>query len=175
MIFFLKRKKKQKKAKEEKMSTELKIYASGNFRYNRKRTVRRGGVGVWFGPGDSRNLTYSLGLEYNSVTKVQLKALWVALVLVEMGDATKVRIYIKNRNIYNIFTERAEQWKINGWVNSLKRQVANHTMVQTMLQTIENIRQLGIDFKLKLTTIDDEGMDHAFFLARQASRCYKTV
>lgn len=157
------------------MSTTLKVYTCGNFRYNRKRTVRKGGVGVWFGPGDSRNVSYSLGLEYNSINKVQLKALWVALVLVEMGEAAKVRVYTKNRYLYDIFTKYIENWKVNGWVNGVRKQVTNYKMVQGMAQTIDNIKQLGVDFKLKLTTIDDENMDHAFFLARRASRCYKTT
>ncbi len=110
--------------------------ALNNGKYNAK-----GGVGVYFGPDDIRNISEKLISNKPTNNLAELTAILNALVILIREKRHNDNIYLYSDSKYSIdaITKWAINWEKNGWINSTKKKVINK-------ETIYNIRQLYTQF-----------------------------
>ena len=131
---------------------------------------RVGGLGIWFGRNDKRNVSMPI-MHPNPTNQVsELIAIKYALILCQYcQDLT-----IKSDSQYSIncITKWSQKWKSNGWKNSKGAEVSNMDIIKEILNLVEirtsNNRQ--IQFIHVYGHSGEEGNEEADSLANRASR-----
>ena len=112
----------------------VRIYTDGSSLSNGQ-VGANGGVGVWFGPLDKRNISEPLTGTKQTNQRAELTALLRAL---EVGPKDR-RIDIVTDSNYAIkcVTEWSIKWRSNGWLNSAHKPVENKDLVQKVVDMLE--------------------------------------
>jgi ribonuclease HI len=112
----------------------IRIYTDGSSLSNGKANAW-GGVGVFFGPADKRNISEPLSGTKQTNQRAELMAMVRAL---EVAPKDR-RIVIVSDSKYSIdcVTDWFHSWKRNNWVNSSKKPVENRDLVQKLLDQLE--------------------------------------
>ncbi|KAK4632375.1 Ribonuclease H [Fulvia fulva] len=112
----------------------IRIYTDGSSLGNGKLSAW-GGVGVYFGPGDRRNISEPLSGTKQTNNRAELTAIIRAL---EVAPKDR-RIVIVSDSKYAIdcVTDWFANWQRNGWVNSARKPVENKDLVQKILDMLE--------------------------------------
>jgi ribonuclease HI len=103
------------------MSSEIKIFTDGAVPNNQNKGNRKGGVGVFFGINDPRNISF--GIKETSIYKVtnQICELMACIKAIETIISTEkikkrtIVIYTDSMYIVNSITVWAKVWEKNNW------------------------------------------------------------
>jgi len=125
--------------------TEVHVYTDGACQGNQFKKGAIGGVGVWFGKDDDRNVSERLTGDVQTNNRAELTAL-IRAIETYYGDD------INNMNILVIHTDSnyckdgietwIKKWKKNGWKTASKKPVKNQDLWLRLdaLTTIRNVR-----------------------------------
>jgi ribonuclease HI len=118
----------------------IRIYTDGSSLSNGKSSAW-GGVGVFFGPADKRNISEPLSGTKQTNQRAELMAMVRAL---EVAPKDR-KIVIVSDSKYSIdcVTDWFHNWQRNGWVNSAKKPVENRDLVQKILDQLEERMRLN--------------------------------
>lgn len=118
----------------------LTIYTDGSSLRNGAAGARAG-VGVYFGPGDTKNVSEALSGTRQTNQRAELTAILRAL---EIAPRHRdVTIYTDSRYAIDCVTDWYKNWKRNGWLTANKKQVENRDLVQDVRAKMEERRGLG--------------------------------
>lgn len=117
------------------MSQKTVIFTDGSSKNNNKKGVKRyGGIGVFFGKDDPRNISEPLeGKVTNQIA--ELTACIRGLeVLKENGHKGIVYVYTDSKYVIGCMTDWIKLWKQNGWKTKSKKSVMNKELVERLDQ-----------------------------------------
>ena len=131
-----------------------------------------GGIGVYFGLDDSRNVGQPVSGEPSN-QRAELEAILVALSIVQRTEPSTRKVVIHTDSAYSIqcLTTWYKKWKINGWKTSGGKDVLHQDLIIPCLELLENLPNVSLK-KVKGHS-KDEGNDAADALARQGSRLFQ--
>ena len=126
------------------------IFTDGAVPNNQIKGNRRGGVGVFFGSNDPRNISY--GMKETSTFKVtnqvcELTACVMALeTLISTEKIGKKKIIICTDSMYiiNSITEWAKNWEKNNWKKSDNKPIQNEDLIKRLYYMSYN---LGVQYQ----------------------------
>jgi ribonuclease HI len=125
----------------------VKIYTDGSSLGNGQLGAV-GGVGVYFGPGDGRNLSEALTGTRQTNQRAELTALQRALELAPRDR--KIVIYSDSNYAINCVTIWFQKWRTNNWQNSAGKAVENKDLVIKVVETLED------RYRMNRHRVDDE-------------------
>ncbi|EME85787.1 uncharacterized protein MYCFIDRAFT_118885, partial [Pseudocercospora fijiensis CIRAD86] len=155
----------------------IRIYTDGSSLANGSKNAW-GGVGVYFGPADQRNISEPLQGTKQTNQRAELTAIVRAL---EVAPKDR-RIVIVSDSKYAIdcVTEWFPNWQRNGWVNSSRKPVENKDLIQKILDMLGERLRLnasywdhgpgGVRFEWVKGHAKDEGNNAADELATAGAR-----
>jgi ribonuclease HI len=114
--------KKNEIIEEQKDMKLIKVYTDGSVSGNGQNNAK-GGIGVYFGPNDGRNLSEVFTLAPVTNQRTELYAILKAMQMTESYD--KVTIYTDSEYSIKCFTEWIENWIKNGFKNKEGKPVKN--------------------------------------------------
>lgn len=117
----------------------IKIYTDGSALGNGQAGATAG-VGVYFGPLDSRNLSESLPGTAQTNNRAELSAILRALELAPRDRS--IVIYSDSNYAISCVTSWFQKWRSNGWLTSNKKPVENRDLVQQILALLEDRHKL---------------------------------
>ncbi|KAI5285618.1 hypothetical protein KEM54_000426 [Ascosphaera aggregata] len=101
----------------------------------------RAGIGVYFGPGDLRNIAEPLPGSRQTSARAELAAIARALELVRRDS--NVAVFSDSKYAVNCLTNWYVGWQRNNWMTSDGRPVENKDIIQNILQKIEEREKLS--------------------------------
>jgi len=113
----------------------VKIYTDGSSLGNGQLGAV-GGVGVYFGPGDGRNLSEALTGTRQTNQRAELTAIQRALELAPRDR--KIVIYSDSNYAINCVTIWFQKWRTNNWQNSAGKAVENKDLVIKVVEMLED-------------------------------------
>lgn len=116
------------------------IYTDGSSLSN-GRVGARAGVGVYFGPGDRKNVSEALTGSRQTNQRAELTAVLRALDIAPRHR--EVTIYTDSRYSIDCVTSWYKNWKRNGWLTANKKPVENKDLVQDIRGKMEEREALG--------------------------------
>ena len=118
----------------------IKIYTDGSSLGNGQDGAV-GGIGVYFGPGDKRNISESLPGTRQTNQRAELTALMRALEVAPKDR--KVEIVSDSNYAINCVTLWFQKWRDNGWVNASRKPVENKDLIQKIIDMLEERYRLN--------------------------------
>tara|TARA_B100001093_G_scaffold511673_2_gene580036 strand:+ start:252 stop:755 length:504 start_codon:yes stop_codon:yes gene_type:complete len=126
------------------------IFTDGSTLNNQVKGKRKGGIGVFFGDDDPKNI--SLSLEESDDNKVtnQVAELSACIKAIEkllseqLIENNKIVIYTDSMYIVNMINLWADKWKQNDWIKSDGNEVLNLDLVKKLYYYSKN---LSIEYK----------------------------
>ena len=112
----------------------LTIYTDGSSLRNGAAGARAG-VGVYFGPGDSKNVSEALSGTRQTNQRAELTAVLRAIDIAPRHRA--ITIYTDSRYAIDCVTSWYKNWKRNGWVTANKKPVENRDLIQEIRSKME--------------------------------------
>ena len=125
----------------------IRIYTDGSALSN-GRAEALGGVGVFFGPGDRRNISEPLPGTKQTNQRAELSAIMRALEVAPRDR--KIIIVSDSKYAIDCVTDWFQNWRRNGWVNSARKPVENKDLVQKVTDMLEE------RFRLNRHRMDEE-------------------
>lgn len=125
----------------------IRIYTDGSSLSNGQANAW-GGVGVYFGPADRRNISEPLQGTKQTNQRAELTAIVRALEVAPKDR--KIVIVSDSKYAIDCVTDWFHNWQRNGWVNAAKKPVENKDLVQKILDMLEE------RFRLNKHRMDDE-------------------
>lgn len=118
----------------------IRIYTDGSALSNGQ-AAAIGGVGVYFGPKDRRNISEPLTGTKQTNQRAELTAIYRAL---EVSPRDR-RVEICSDSSYSIkcVTEWFQNWRRNNWLNSSHKPVENRDLVQKIVDLLEERQRLN--------------------------------
>lgn len=129
----------------------VKIYTDGSSLGNGQLGAV-GGVGVYFGPGDGRNLSEGLTGTRQTNQRAELTALQRALELAPKDR--KLLIYSDSNYAINCVTIWFQKWRTNNWQNSAGKAVENKDLVVKIIEMLEERYRMN---RHRVDDGDDDG------------------
>ncbi|TKX19470.1 ribonuclease-like protein 2 [Elsinoe australis] len=118
----------------------LRIWTDGSSRGNGTANAIAG-VGVYFGPGDKRNVAEPLAGPRQTNQRAELTAILRAL---ELSPRDRpVTILSDSEYAINCVTTWFQKWRANGWLNASKKPVENKDLIEKILQYIEEREKIS--------------------------------
>ncbi|KAI5285617.1 hypothetical protein KEM54_000425 [Ascosphaera aggregata] len=118
----------------------LNIYTDGSSLAN-GRLGAQAGVGVYFGPGDERNVSEPLEGDRQTNQRAELTAILQALDIAPRSR--DVKIYSDSQYSIKCVTVWFHKWRSNGWKNAANKPVENKDLITTIIDRIEERDSLG--------------------------------
>jgi len=112
----------------------IRIYTDGSSLAN-GRAEAMAGVGVYFGPGDGRNV--SEGLQGTKQTNQRAELTAVLRALEACPKDRRVVILTDSRYAINCCSDWFKKWRANGWVNAAGKSVENRDLIQKVVDNLE--------------------------------------
>ncbi|EPS40108.1 hypothetical protein H072_6065 [Dactylellina haptotyla CBS 200.50] len=130
-----------------KKTAVLKIYTDGSSLMNGSASARAG-VGIWFGPGDKRNLSEPLNDPKATNNRAELSAILRAIEIAPKHR--EVLIFTDSKYAIQCVTDWFQKWRSNGWQTSAGKPVENQDIIEEILLRIEErITQGGAKTKFE--------------------------
>ncbi|KXT05891.1 hypothetical protein AC578_391 [Pseudocercospora eumusae] len=126
----------------------VRIYTDGSSLANGS-TNAWGGVGVYFGPADKRNISEPLQGTKQTNQRAELTAIVRALEVAPKDR--KIVIVSDSKYAIDCVTEWFRNWQRNGWLNSSRKPVENKDLIQKILDMLEE------RFKLNEYRMEEDG------------------
>ncbi|EON61779.1 hypothetical protein W97_00995 [Coniosporium apollinis CBS 100218] len=160
---------KKKMAKGDSQNSMLRIYTDGSSLGNGKNGAIAG-VGVFFGPGDKRNVSEPLPGSRQTNQRAELTAIARALDITPL--TRPVTIYSDSKYAIQCVTEWFVNWRRNGWINSSRKPVENKDLIEPLISKIEERRMCGAETKFEWCKghVEDPGNVAADALAVKGAR-----
>ena len=133
---------------------QLRIWTDGSSLGNGQKGCKCGGIGVFFGKDDPRNI--SKGILSNGITnnKCELLAVYSALEIV-LKDADyknyHIQIFTDSEYLINTLTKWAPIWKKNNWKKKTAGPIKNLPLIQKIREQMSQIRIQFIHVKAHTT------------------------
>jgi ribonuclease HII len=115
----------------------LRVYTDGSVSNNGGDNPR-GGVGIWFGEGDPRNVGEFFKEENPTNQRCELMAVTRAAEIA--GKGQPVVIVTDSKYAIGCFTKWCDRWRSNGWKNSKGESVKNKEIICRGLSALEGSR-----------------------------------
>ncbi|KAJ3080488.1 hypothetical protein HK102_003013 [Quaeritorhiza haematococci] len=96
----------------------------------------RAGIGVYFGPNDSRNISERLPGENQTNNRAELLAVIRALEVIPQH--INLKLYSDSSYVLNGIKQWMRNWKRNGWITATKKPVLNQDLWMRLDQLIES-------------------------------------
>lgn len=112
----------------------IRIYTDGSSLANGSSNAW-GGVGVFFGPADKRNISEPLQGTKQTNQRAELTAIVRALEVAPKDR--KIVIVSDSKYAIDCVTEWFHNWQRNGWVNSSRKPVENKDLIQKIIDQLE--------------------------------------
>jgi ribonuclease HI len=140
------------------------IFTDGAVPNNQKGGNRKGGVGVFFGDNDVRNISYSIKETANMKVTNQICELLACVngieILVSSEKINKRKIIIMTDSMYivNSMTEWAKNWEKNDWKKSDNKKIENEELIKKLYYLTCNfkIKYKHVKAHTKAPTIDSD-------------------
>ena len=127
------------------MSKDIIIFTDGSTLNNQSKYNKKGGVGVFFGKGDKRNISYSLNNTKYKITNQVAELLGVikgleTIIKTEKIGKRKIIIYSDSMYVINSYSKWAKNWEKNNWKKSNGKTVDNLKLMKTMYYLASNLK-----------------------------------
>lgn len=122
------------------LDAPIRIYTDGSSLHNGHADAL-GGVGVYFGPGDRRNISEPLAGNRQTNQRAELTAVLRALEVAPKDR--KITIVSDSKYAIDCVTDWFRNWQKNGWVNAARKPVENKDLVQKILDQLEERHRLN--------------------------------
>ncbi|GKZ32972.1 hypothetical protein AbraIFM66950_002676 [Aspergillus brasiliensis] len=119
----------------------LRIYTDGSSLKNGQ-ALAAAGVGVYFGPGDSRNVSEPLKGSRQTNQRAELTAILRALDIAPRHR--DVTIFTDSQYAINCVTVWFTKWRRNNWMTAGNKPVDNKDLVESILSKIEERNELKV-------------------------------
>lgn len=127
------------------MGSEIKIFTDGAVPNNQNKGNRKGGVGVFFGTNDPRNISF--GIKETPIYKVtnQICELMACIKAIETIVSTEkikkktIVIYTDSMYIVNSITTWAKGWEKNNWKKSDGKPISNIELIKSLYYLSKNL------------------------------------
>lgn len=133
----------------------IRIYTDGSSLAN-GRAEAIGGVGVYFGPADPRNISEPLTGTRQTNQRAELTA--IARALEVAPKDRKVIIFSDSNYAINCTNLWFQNWRKNGWVSSTRKPVENRDLIQKIIDTLE-ARYSVNKYRQSANEVEDERVD----------------
>jgi ribonuclease HI len=134
----------------------VRIYTDGSA-LNNGQAAAIGGVGVYFGPLDKRNVSEPLSGSKQTNQRAELTAILRALEVAPRDR--RIIIFSDSKYAINCVTEWFLKWREKNWINSSNKSVENKDLIQKILEMLEERYRLNhhriVDYEDE--DVDDEG------------------
>jgi ribonuclease HI len=121
----------------------MKVYCDGSCLNNGKKSSR-GGIGVFFGDGDPRNVSERLTCDKVTNQVAELTAIERCLdILIQEQFRGIAYIYSDSKYAVQIFTSWIQDWEKNGW----KRKTGSIENLDLIRQIHDKTKQVTVIFK----------------------------
>jgi len=135
--------------------TDVVIYTDGAVPNNQSKFKNKGGVGVYFGDNDPRNI--SLTINNMNVTN-QICETIACIKAIEICNKINCNIIIKTDSMYlvNSMTTWAKNWEKNNWKKADGKQVQNLELIKKLYQLSKdnNVKYIHVRAHMKAPPID---------------------
>lgn len=121
-------------------TTVLKIYTDGSTMGN-GREEAIGGVGVWFGSNDVRNISEPLTGTRQTNQRAELSAIKRALEIAPRHR--EVLIFSDSQYAINCVTLWHHNWSRNNWLTTLGKKVENQDLIEEILEKMQEREDIG--------------------------------
>ena len=150
-------------------TSPLQIYTDGSCLFNGTKRARAG-FGVYFGPGDSRNISSRLENQDQTNNRAELMAIIKALEIIQDHQG-RVEIHSDSQYCSQGVTSWIYNWKLNGWKTAAKAPVKNKDLWM-MLDRLycTNPRKERVAFVWIKGHSGNKGNDEADKLANEGAR-----
>jgi ribonuclease HI len=128
----------------------INIFTDGAVPGNQKSNVNKGGVGVFFGINDTRNISYKI--IDNKITNqiTELTACIMALetiISTELINNKSIIIYSDSMYVINSITKWADDWKKNDWRKKDNKPIQNLNLIKKLYYLSKNLKVKYIHVK----------------------------
>ena len=106
----------------------MNIYTDGATSNNQSEKLRRGGIGVYFGNNDKRNI--SMEIKENPTN--QRMELFACIKALEVCNENNINIYTDSKYTINCITKWYDNWKNNNWKTSKGTDVKNLDLIKKL-------------------------------------------
>ncbi|RGP68014.1 ribonuclease h1 [Fusarium longipes] len=147
----------------------IKIYTDGSSLGNGK-PGSRAGLGVYFGPGDERNLAERLPGMPQTNQRAELMAMLRAMERVSSTQG--IEIWTDSQYSINCVTKWVSDWERKDWKNSKGKDVSNQDIIRNLMAKIRERKAAGADTRFQWVKghATDPGNHEADNLANIGSR-----
>ena len=120
------------------------IFTDGAVPNNQKKGTRKGGVGVFFGIDDPRNISYSMIESSSNKVTNQVCELTVCIMAIETLLTTQkiknnIELYTDSMYIVNSINTWAKNWEKNNWKKSTNEPILNLTLIKKLYYLSKNV------------------------------------
>lgn len=128
----------------------IKIFTDGAVPNNQKAGNRKGGVGVFFGLDDPRNISFSIKESIDVKVTNQVCELTACILAIETILSTEkiskksIVIYTDSMYVINSITEWAHIWEKNNWRKADNKLIQNEYLIKKLYYISNN---LNVKFK----------------------------
>lgn len=107
----------------------MKVYIDGACKNNntKNKSIVSGGIGIYFGENDSRNVSEKFVLEPITNNRCEIYAAIKALEILK-DEPQNIIIYTDSNYLLKSITEWINNWKRNGWKTANKKPVQNQDL-----------------------------------------------
>ena len=112
----------------------MNIYTDGATSNNQTKNLRRGGIGVYFGDNDKRNVSMEIK-ENPTNQRMELIACIKAL---EVSNEQDINIYTDSKYTINSVTTWYAKWKNNNWKTSKGSHVKNLDLIKKLYDLVKS-------------------------------------
>jgi len=120
------------------MTTNIDVFTDGSTLNNQTKELRKGGVGVWFGENDSRNISIPLSDKFGNKITNQVAELIACILSIETILSTqkigksKINIYTDSMYIVNSINTWAKGWEKNSWKKKDGKTIENENEIKKL-------------------------------------------
>ncbi|KAI9711636.1 MAG: hypothetical protein M1828_001896 [Chrysothrix sp. TS-e1954] len=134
-----------------------------------------GGIGIWFGPKDKRNVSSPLPGSKQTNNRAELTSILRTFPLIPPNQP--LTIHTDSQYAINCLTKWHQTWSLNNWTNAAGKPVENRDLIEQILGVIGERRRVGrVETRLEWVRghegdVGNEGADGlAVGAAREAQR-----
>ncbi len=112
------------------------IYIDGATSNNQNKNKRRGGIGIYFGENDIRNVSLEI-LDNPTNQRMELSACIKALEIID-GNEKKLNIFTDSKYVINCITLWYNNWEKNNWKTSKGLDVKNLDLIKKLYNLVKS-------------------------------------
>ena len=126
---------------------KIKIFTDGSSLNNNKSDNRSGGIGVFFGINDPRNISKKLDTDKITNQVAELLACYqgiLTLITSQSVNNKKIYVYTDSKYLIDSITKYAIDWEKNNWKKKKNKEISNLDLIKKIYYLYQNI---NIKFK----------------------------